>query len=162
MFTLIRAIAWSALFIGFVGVFMPAQVLQWAGVSGPSSIGAQQVAGEIVVLLGLAIAFSCIATFVIVGRGTPAPFDPPRRLVTSGPYQFVRNPMYWGAGLALCGAGLFYRSLALVGYALAFFVVLDQFIRWYEEPTLRRLFGAEYEAYCSRVRRWWPVPRRAQ
>ena len=52
-----------------------------------------------------------------------------------------------------------YRSDAIAGYALAFLLVLHAFVLWYEEPTLRRLFGAEYEAYTQTVRRWWPVPR---
>jgi len=69
----------------------------------------------------------------------------------------VRNPMYWGAGLALLGAAAFYRSLALAGYALVLFGVTQALVRGYEEPTLRKLFGSEYEAYCRRVGRWWPI-----
>ena len=157
MFTLMRALTYSVLFMGFVLVFLPGQLLQSAGVARPSSIGAPQIAGAILVVLGGALAVWCILTFAIVGRGTPAPFDPPRRLVVRGPYKFVRNPMYLGAALALCGAGLFYQSTALVGYALLFLVVVGLFVHWYEEPTLRRLFGEEYEAYYGRVRRWWPI-----
>jgi protein-S-isoprenylcysteine O-methyltransferase Ste14 len=65
--------------------------------------------------------------------------------------------MYWGAGLALGGAALFFRSLGLVAYVLVLGAAVGAFVRWYEEPTLRRLFGAEYEAYCRTVPRWWPV-----
>src|SRR5574341_764227 len=98
----------------------------------------------------------CIFTFATAGRGTPAPFDPPRRLVILGPYRFVRNPMYIGAGLALIGATLFYESLPLLGYAGVFFLAAHLFVVWYEEPTLRRTFGQEYAAYCGRVRRRLP------
>jgi protein-S-isoprenylcysteine O-methyltransferase Ste14 len=92
----------------------------------------------------------------VVGKGTPAPFDPPRRLVIRGPYRYLRNPMYLGAALALLGAALFYRSLPLLGYVGGFLLVTHGFVVWYEEPTLGRLFGAEYQAYRTRVRRWLP------
>jgi protein-S-isoprenylcysteine O-methyltransferase Ste14 len=64
--------------------------------------------------------------------------------------------MYSGAGLALAGAALFYRSLALLGYCALFLFVCHLFVLGYEEPTLRRTFGEAYETYCRHVRRWWP------
>jgi len=82
--------------------------------------------------------------------------DPPRRLVVRGPYQFVRNPMYIGAGFALAGAALFYHSTAFLGYTALFVLVAHLFVVWYEEPTLRQTFGADYETYSRRVHRWWP------
>ena len=105
---------------------------------------------------GAAVALSCILTFALVGKGTPAPFDPPRRLVVRGPYRVVRNPMYLGAGLALGGAALFYQSLALAGYPGLFLLTMHVFVVTYEEPTLRQTFGNDYEAYCGQARRWWP------
>jgi protein-S-isoprenylcysteine O-methyltransferase Ste14 len=110
----------------------------------------------ITVATGAGIALWCVATFALVGRGTPAPVDPPRRLVVQGPYRVVRNPMYPGAGLALGGAALFYQSFPLLAYAGLFSLVAHLFAVWYEEPTLRRTFGREYDDYCRRVRRWWP------
>jgi protein-S-isoprenylcysteine O-methyltransferase Ste14 len=100
----------------------------------------------------------CILTFALVGKGTPAPFDPPRRLVIAGPYRYLRNPMYLGAVLALSGAALFYRSIALLGYAVLFLIITHLFVVSYEEPTLTRVFGQQYHAYRAAVRRW--VPRR--
>lgn len=138
-------------------VFLPARLLSWAGIGLPASIGAAQVIGLILGVVGAALALSCVATFALVGKGTPAPFDPPRRLVVRGPYRVVRNPMYLGAALALAGAGLFYEWLALVGYAAVFLVVTHLFVILYEEPALRRTFGADYDAYCQRIRRWWPT-----
>jgi protein-S-isoprenylcysteine O-methyltransferase Ste14 len=65
--------------------------------------------------------------------------------------------MYIGAGLALAGAALFYEWWPLLGYAGLFFLATHLFVVRYEEPTLRRTFGQEYEAYCRQVRRWWPT-----
>ena len=107
---------------------------------------------------GAALALWCIGTFALVGKGTPAPFDPPRRLVVRGPYRMIRNPMYLGAGLALASAALFYQSAPVAAYAALFWLATHLFVVAYEEPTLRRTFGAEYEEYCRRVRRWWPTP----
>jgi protein-S-isoprenylcysteine O-methyltransferase Ste14 len=101
------------------------------------------------------MALACILTFVFEGRGTPAPFDPPRRLVAKGPYAVLRNPMYLGGALAMGGAAVFYQSLALLGYVAAFLIVTHLFVVGYEEPTLRRTFGRDYEIYCQQVRRWW-------
>src|SRR5204863_672998 len=101
----------------------------------------------IMVTIGTAIALWCVFTFVFIGKGTPAPFDPPRRLVIRGPYRFVRNPMYIGAGLALAGAAIFYESWPLLGYVGFFFLATHLFVVSYEEPALRRTFGQEYEAY---------------
>jgi protein-S-isoprenylcysteine O-methyltransferase Ste14 len=145
-----------ALFVGFLLVFLPARVLSWSGIVRPATIGAAQVAGAVVGAIGAALALWCIVTLVAVGRGTPAPFDPPRRLVVVGPYRLVRNPMYLGAGLALAGAALFYQSWALLGYSVAFALVMYLFVVVYEEPTLRATFGDAYVRYCERVRRWWP------
>jgi protein-S-isoprenylcysteine O-methyltransferase Ste14 len=157
MFVLIRAITYSTLFVGFLLVFLPARVLSSAGITAPESIGATQVTGMIVGSLGALLALWCIATFIFIGRGTPAPFDPPRRLVETGPYRFVRNPMYIGAGFALAGAALFYQSWALLGYGMAFVVITHLFVVVYEERALRSSFGDAYVSYCERVHRWWPT-----
>jgi len=114
------------------------------------------VAGALVGVAGGALALWCILAFALVGKGTPAPFDPPRRLVVAGPYRYVRNPMYIGAGLALTGAAMFYGSLRLLGYVGLFLLATHAFVVLYEEPTLTRLFGQQYRAYQTRVRRWLP------
>ena len=155
-FVLVRAITYAALFVGFLLVFLPARVLSWSGIVRPGTIGPAQVAGVVVGAGGAALALWCIVTFVVIGRGTPAPFDPPRRLVVVGPYRLVRNPMYLGAGLALAGAALFYESWGLLAYCAAFAFVTYLFVVLYEEPTLRATFGAPYVRYCERVPRWWP------
>jgi protein-S-isoprenylcysteine O-methyltransferase Ste14 len=156
IFVLIRAITYATLFISLVLIYVPASVLSRSGIVRPASIGLQQIAGMVLAAVGAAIVLWCILTFSFIGKGTPAPFDPPRRLVIRGPYRFVRNPMYIGAGMALAGAALFYMSLALLGYMGVFFLVTHLFVIWYEEPVLKRTFGDEYKAYCGRIRRWWP------
>ena len=160
MFVLVRAVAYAALFIGFVLVYLPARFLSWSGIAEPATTGAPQVAGMIMVTIGTAIALWCVFTFVFVGKGTPAPFDPPRKLVIRGPYRFVRNPMYIGAGMTLAGAALYYESLSVFIYTCLFFLATHLFVVLYEEPTLRRTFRDEYEAYFRQVRRWLPKRRK--
>ena len=156
MFVFVRAVTYAVLFIGLVLVYVPARLLSWSGIVRPGAIEVQQVVGMVIAAAGSAVALWCIFTFAFVGRGTPAPFDPPRRLVIQGPYRFVRNPMYIGAGLALAGAALVYESWPLLGYTGFFFLATHLFVVCYEEPALRRTFGQEYEAYCERIGRWWP------
>jgi protein-S-isoprenylcysteine O-methyltransferase Ste14 len=156
MFVLIRAITYAALFIGFVLVYLPSRFARWSGIVEPATTGVAQVAGMILVALGTVIALGCVLTFVFIGKGTPAPFDPPRKLVIRGPYRFVRNPMYIGAGMTLAGAALFYESLSILFYTGLFFLITHLFVVFYEEPTLRRSFGSDHEMYCRRVNRWWP------
>lgn len=156
MFVLVRAVVYASLFIGTLLVFVPARLLAWSGIAAPSRFGAGQGLGALLTCAGGMLALSCVLAFALVGRGTPAPFDPPRRLVAWGPYRWVRNPMYVGAGTAVSGAALYYHSLPLFAYAVAFLLAMHGFVVWYEEPALRRMFGREYEEYCRRVGRWWP------
>lgn len=137
-------------------VFLPARALSWSGVVQPAAIGLPQVAGLAVGAAGAFLALWCVGTFIVVGRGTPAPFDPPRRLVVVGPYRRVRNPMYVGATLALGGATLFYGSWVLLAYCAVFVLITHLFVVVYEEPVLRSTFGGDYERYCAQVSRWWP------
>ena len=154
MFLLTRAIIYATLFVAFLLVFLPARILAWSGIVAPIAIGTAQVAGVVVGVVGATLAIWCIVTFIAIGQGTPAPFDPPRQLVVAGPYLLVRNPMYIGADLALAGAALFYESWALLAYCAAFALVTRTFVVMYEEPTLRAAFGASYVDYCERTRRW--------
>ena len=156
MSVLVRALTYSTLFIGFLLVFLPARVLAWSGIERPAGMGPAQVAGVGLGAAGAALALWCIVTFLLHGRGTPAPFDPPRRLVVVGPYRILRNPMYLGAALALAGAALFYQSWGLLAYCAAFLLLTHLFVVGYEEPTLRATFGPDYLDYCRRVSRWTP------
>lgn len=156
MFILMRALTYAALFTGVVLLLLPSRVLGWAGIAVPGAFGLPQAAGTVLAIGGAAVALWSVLAFAVIGRGTPAPFDAPRRLVVRGPYRYVRNPMYLGAALALVGAACAFESLALFGYAAAFVAAFTLFAVFFEEPTLRRAFGREYEDYCRRVHRWRP------
>lgn len=156
MSILMRAVVYATLFVGLVLVFVPARLLSWAGLDEPGPTGPVQVLGVAAGVAGAALALWCVVTFVHRGRGTPAPFDPPHRLVISGPYRFVRNPMYIGAGLALAGAALVYGSRELLAYLGLLFLASHLFVVFHEEPALVRSFGREYESYCEKVGRWFP------
>jgi len=107
---------------------------------------------------GAVLAFLCVITFGLHGRGTPAPFDPPREFVASGPYRFVRNPMYIGAALTLAGAGLWLQSPGILVLAAVGLMAAHLFVISVEEPSLEKQFGESYRAYKRSVRRW--IPRR--
>jgi len=156
MFVMFRAITYATLFIAFVLIYLPSRFLSWSGIVRPAAMGGPQILGMLIGSAGAVVALWCIGTFARTGKGTPAPFDPPRKLVIRGPYRFVRNPMYTGAGLALAGAALFYESVFLLLYVGIFLLAAHLFVVLYEEPTLRRTFREDYEAYCHRVRRWRP------
>ncbi len=104
--------------------------------------------------MGAVLAGACIATFVMKGLGTPAPFDPPREFVASGPYRYVRNPMYVGAAMVLFGAGLAFCSQSVLILGFVFVLIMHFFVVLYEEPALASRFGATYQSYRHSVHRW--------
>jgi len=108
--------------------------------------------------LGFAVALRCVWDFGRTGHGTPAPMIPPTRLVVTGFYRYVRNPMYLGFFVGWMGLWiLFGRASRLAIEVVATGVVaVALFVLLYEEPTLRRKFGEEYTEYCRHVRRWVP------
>ncbi len=109
-------------------------------------------------VLGFAVAVRCVWDFGWTGRGTPAPFAPPRRLVVVGLYRHVRNPMYLGFALGWIGLWVIFghASLAAIAGAAAVALAIHLFVLFYEERTLRGKFGVDYEQYCRNVDRWWP------
>ena len=123
-------------------------------------LGRVRPLGLVLFVLGLAIITWCFIDFIRRGHGTPAPYDPPRRLVIAGLYRYVRNPQYIGVVLVLLSEALFFGSFVLLGYAVCFALGYHLFVRFYEEPTLKRLFGEDYTRYCEAVPRW--IPKRGQ
>ena len=112
--------------------------------------------GVAFLIIGGALAVWCIFEFFRVGGGTPAPFDPPRALVQSGPYRYVRNPMYLGGMGALVGFGLWNSSATMVLFSIGFIVLAHFLVIFYEEPILERQFGSRYLIYKTLVGRWLP------
>jgi len=109
-------------------------------------------------VLGFSVALRCIWDFGWTGRGTPAPFVPPQRLVVVGFYRYVRNPMYVGFAAGWIGLWIVFgrATLAAIVSVAAVALAIHLFVLFYEELTLRSRFGADYEEYCRNVRRWWP------
>ena len=105
---------------------------------------------------GGAIVLWCIGFFVARGGGTPAPFDPPREFVASGPYRFVRNPMYVGGLVLLLGYGFWQRSIAMLLFVFLAALVVHLFVVLLEEPNLEQRFGGSYQRYKQTVNRWVP------
>jgi protein-S-isoprenylcysteine O-methyltransferase Ste14 len=114
------------------------------------------VLGAVLIAVGLVVLVQAFVRFVVEGVGTPAPVAPTERLVVGGLYRHVRNPMYVAVAATIVGQALVLGRPALLLYAAAFVAVTAAFARWYEEPALRRRFGAEYEAYRDAVPGWWP------
>ncbi|HEX8162390.1 MAG TPA: isoprenylcysteine carboxylmethyltransferase family protein [Pyrinomonadaceae bacterium] len=121
--------------------------------------GPARYLGLLPILAGALVECWCAWDFAIKGRGTPAPFDPPKELVVRGLYRRVRNPMYVGVMLILLGEALFFASRFMLTYSLVVFAGFNLFVLLYEEPTLRGKFGGAYERYCRAVPRWLPLPR---
>lgn len=104
--------------------------------------------------IGMGVLLWCFRDFVVRGQGTPAPYDPPRRLVVQGLYRYTRNPMYVGIAIALIGESIWRWSGGLLLYAAVVAVAFHLRVLLYEEPKLRELFGAEFDEYRRRVPRW--------
>lgn len=105
------------------------------------------------------LTLACVATFVLKGRGTPAPFDPPREFVVVGPCKYVHNPMYWGAFFILVGFGLYHHSVSMLLFCLLPAVFIHLFVVFIEEKGLERRFGDPYRGYKRSVNRWLPKNR---
>jgi len=152
LFAVLRTIVVSAFFVSIWTWFLPRWIIGRGAFADPRTWGWSVIA------VGAVIAGGCIFEFAWRGIGTPAPFDPPRRLVISGPYRWVRNPMYLGMGVILLGEGLTFPLLTtmMLIMIVVLWCALMLFIISFEEPTLRSKFGDDYAAYCRNVRRWIP------
>lgn len=123
-------------------IYAPLHFSQWIGVL-PLTIGAL-------------VYLRCAWDFAVTGLGTPAPVDAPKVLVVKGLYRYVRNPMYVGVLSVILGQAILYGARVVFIYMLGVWAFFHVFVAFYEEPELRRQFGAQYEAYCRAVSRWIP------
>src|SRR5262249_29181253 len=115
-----------------------------------------RLVGVLLIAAGLPILLDSFARFALQGLGTPAPIFPTRHLVVSGLFRYVRNPMYVAVVSLVLGQGLFFGSVRVLEYGIAVWAAFHLFVLIYEEPTLRRTYGAEYEQFCANVPRWIP------
>lgn len=152
----IGSIAFFIVAPGVAAGLVPWLLTKWHGAEMGAWWLPLRVAGAILVAAGAAVLVQAFARFVRDGLGTPAPVAPPERLVVGGWYRYVRNPMYLAVAAMILGQALI-LARAIVGAYLAVFVAaVSVFVRLYEEPTLRRRFGADYEEYAEAVPAWWP------
>lgn len=123
--------------------------------------GVEEWAAMSVIAIGIVIyLYTAFWGFALIGGGTPAPIAPTKDLVVRGLHRFVRNPMYVGVGLIIGGQAWLFHSLHTAIYLACFGLIVHLFVLFYEEPTLRKQFGEEYERYRERVPRWVPRIRR--
>lgn len=148
----LRNLLFTVLVPGAGAVLAPSWILTHVGAS-PEPVS-RYALGFIVIGAGLYL--WCVWEFATVGRGTPGPWDAPRRFVAVGPYRWVRNPIYVAAILVLIGEAWLFLSFPLLVNAAAVAIGLHSFVIAYEEPTLQRQFGTDYDAYRRNVCRWIP------
>ncbi|GAA3397504.1 methyltransferase family protein [Cryptosporangium minutisporangium] len=151
------AAAGSALFFalapGTVAGLAPWALTGWDAGAAPIAV---RWLGAILVVAGAAVLLQAFARFVREGLGTPAPVAPTAHLVVGGLYRYVRNPMYLAVVATILGQALLLWRPVLVAYAAVVAATTAAFVRGYEEPTLRRQFGGDYDAYRAAVPGWWP------
>jgi protein-S-isoprenylcysteine O-methyltransferase Ste14 len=138
----------------FIGI--PYKILSSPNHSLLFDIGPFRYFGWVLIIAGFLIYFWCSLSFVFSGKGTPIYTMPPKKLVVSGLYRFVRNPMYIGAFLILAGEVLLFQSQDLFAYFLLMFAIINVHVLAFEEPRLSNLFGETYQHYRTSVRRWIP------
>jgi protein-S-isoprenylcysteine O-methyltransferase Ste14 len=139
---------------GIVAGLIPWAITDWE--MEDSLFWGSRAIGGVLIAAGAAFLLHAFSRFVIEGSGTPAPIAPTRRLVVGGAYRYVRNPMYLAVGGLIVGQALLLGWVGLLLYALVFAAMVLGFVHLYEEPTLERQFGDEYEAYRHAVPRWIP------
>ncbi len=154
--TALKTLLWSVFVPGTVTIYVPYLLLSSGLRLFPVELSDFRYAGLAPIALGALLYLWCAWDFTFTGKGTPAPFDPPKEIVVKGPYKYVRNPMYAAALLALVGEAVFFEAAVILIYAVIVFTFFHLWVILYEEPTLRRKFGASYESYCNRVSRWIP------
>ena len=120
----------------------------------PLVIGDWSYLGALLILPGLLIFGSTVRDFFVRGRGTLAPWDPPRALVAEGLYRYCRNPMYVGVLLVIWGRRFWWRSGEVLGYGYLMALIFHLRVVWYEEPWLAETFGDQWTEYATGVRRW--------
>ena len=154
------AILGSAIFLviapGIVAGYVPWRISRWHVGAPLLRTSSFRLVGVLLVTAGLPVLLDSFARFALQGLGTPAPIFPTRNLVVGGLFRYVRNPMYVSVLLLIFGQGLLFGSVRVLQYGIAVWVGFYLFVLIYEEPTLRKSYGLEYEEFCANVPRWIP------
>jgi protein-S-isoprenylcysteine O-methyltransferase Ste14 len=148
---------------GVIPVLIPWLITHWQPGS-PYPLAVRAI-GLVLIVAGGIVTVWTFVNFVTEGRGTPWPSYPPtsRHVMVGGPYKYVRNPLYVGFILAIFGEALWLSRPVLFIYLGALIVFLIAFVHFWEEFTMAKRYGAEFEAYCKQVPGWWPrLPRRTR
>jgi len=158
LWALFKTLLFTIFVPGVVGVWIPYQV---GGASNIRQTLAQAsqlrlVSGGLFFLIGSVAYLWCAWDFAVKGLGTPAPIDAPKSLVVNGLYRYVRNPMYLGVAYLISAQSIIRSSHPSYYYLIFFLFCAQLFVSFYEEPHLRKIFGAQYEDYCRQVPRWVP------
>jgi protein-S-isoprenylcysteine O-methyltransferase Ste14 len=152
-FVAVRAILYASAFIVFFG-WLALGARRYDGRIGMALPAALTIPGLLLMIPSGILTLACIGNFIARGKGTPAPFDPPRVFVAAGPYRYVRNPMYAGGLAFLAGLALFEGSVSILIFAAILFAAAHLLVILYEEPVLKARFGESYSAYLRSVPRW--------
>ncbi len=112
------------------------------------------IVGVFLVFCGILMFLYCSGIFWKLGKGTPAPIEPPRKIVTEGIYRYTRNPMYLGYFSIVTGQAFFFGDILLFAYLLFVILLINVYLLFFEEPALKKRFGKEYEDYVSQTPRW--------
>jgi protein-S-isoprenylcysteine O-methyltransferase Ste14 len=155
MWLLLKTAVFVAIVPGTVAVYVPYLITGRMLFEQMASASGWHLAGWLLAVFGCALAIYCVIDFVSRGRGTPAPLDPPRKLVVKGAYSFTRNPMYIAVSSFVFGLAVLTGSWALVLYGTGLSILFHFFVVYYEEPGLKKRFGSSYEEYCRTVSRWF-------
>src|SRR5215475_11989460 len=154
------ALAGSALFLvvapGSLAVWVPWTLCRWRFAPPLLGLFSLRILGALLITAGLPVLLDSFARFALQGLGTPAPIAPPRHLVVTGLYRYVRNPMYVAVVSLILGQAVLMGDWRLMVYGALFWLACHLFVLAYEEPTLQRTFGAEYQAFRANVPRWVP------
>ena len=155
-----RAAVASAAFLvvapGVVVGLIPWSISHWQLQAPLFGVPATRVLGTLLIVLGLPVLLDSFARFALDGLGTPAPIFPTRTLVIRGLYRYVRNPMYLAVVSIILGQGFLLGDRRLIVYGLLAWLATHLFVVLYEEPTLHRSYGADYDRYRATVPRWIP------
>lgn len=151
---LIGSAAFLVLAPGTVAGLIPWLITKWRFGEGAST--GVSIVGAIFIALALALLIECFVRFATKGEGTPAPLAPTAKLVVSGAYARVRNPMYVAVLGLIFGQALLFASAGLIAHGIVIWLAFLAFVVNFEEPRLRREFPDDYPAYFDNVPRWRP------